>query len=685
MFYRLTGILFVFLVLAASCIEENPDLVNPPDRTGSIRFRFLNLGLDKKAKIFEVTEGKRTASIPWSAISATDNPPADTGFVRVFNDNVLEFEQNLMVRFLRNTNYTYVGLSSHVCEDRTNCKIDTLIALRTTAAIPESNFETLLKFMNAFPDTNAKFSIRLGCPSGEMLFGPTDYKQYSINPIVVRSGEFNFSVLKTVFEDGIQKNDYLNLYTSQLAPRGQYVILAHADETGEVKISILDENDFSGNSLKTAEIVPLRTTEIRTINISSTQVSVEMKDDIEIDPNVPSLMVNEFKTIDACKSSALDSIDIISNGTIKTTISKSLEVLSRYSILVFDSANTQAGGSVLIEPLKLNVDIAGRAVVRVVNTVHDIGGVNVSIGARKEANLINHPSGFSSGITLASRLNFAGLSNPVVVTPGPAPISVFTSSEPARLLFAANTILEPDKSYLIVVSHDAENNIKLAIIDEDDENKNIDYLKQGVFFQLVNAMSDNTSVRVSISSSSTGTPILEDAELHPTNSLATVIDDNSQTIYINGIPFQADATTIQRVIMIAGGTKDALEVISDKFNPLKEDENRISRLRFVNMTTDIPITMLKKSDKDEAFIQGVERVTFSSYQPPETREQKPTFFFYDGEVPGYIARFSDVSISLGKSYCIIVYGTTGRYCFKHYDASRGIEPTCYKIIIQQEF
>ncbi|MDT3740410.1 MAG: hypothetical protein RO257_13015 [Candidatus Kapabacteria bacterium] len=681
--FRLLSVL-ILAVITISCNEENPDLVNPPDKTGSVRFRFLNLGYDKKSKEFEVTEGKKTATIDWLRVSISENPPADTGFVRVNYNNAIEFEQTALVRFLRNTNYTYVGLSSAVCGDRTNCKIDTLIALRTTAAIPDNNFEALIKFMNAFPDTNSKFSIRLGCPNGDMLFGQTNYKQYSISPLTVRSGQFNFSVIQTKLTGGIPENIYLNLYTTNLLPKGQYVILAHEDENGDVKISILNENDLTVNALQPAEIVPLRTTEIRTINLSAESLAIETRDGTIIDPDVPGMTVDEFRVVETCKSSSKDTIDIKSSGIVKSYLSTSLEVLTRYSIVVFDSADVKSVGSILIEPLKLNTDVSGKAVLRVINTLEGTNGINVSIGARKENDRTKFPNGFSSGISLGRALSFGDISNANVMNPGPAPINVFTSSEPSRLLFAANTVLEADKSYLVIVTKDDVGNIKVTIVDEDDESKNIEYLQQGVFFQLVNANSDNSTIKVTINSTASGTSILENADLHITNSLATVIDANSQTIYINGNPYQADAGSDERIMMITGGTTSDLSVTTNKSLPLASDQNNIFRFRFVNVTTDIPLAMLKKSDKDSIFVQGVERNTFSPYST-ETREQKPTYFFYDGEVAGYLARFSDVVLSLGKSYCIIFYGNTEAGCIKHNNAKEGILPTCYSVILQQEF
>lgn len=682
--FRISLIIILVMLIAASCIQENPDLVNPPDKTASIKFRFFNLSLDKNQKQFEVTDGGKTPYIDWGRISSTFNPPADTGFIRTLSNNNIEFQQELLVRFLRNTNYTYVGLSSTVCDDRSSCKIDTLIAIRTTAAIPENNFEALLKFMNAFPDTNVRFSVRLGCPSGEALFGFTNYKQYSISPITVRSGEFNFSVIKTEFINGVQENTYLNLYTANFDPRGQYLIITHEDSNGDVQVSIIDENDDTENSLRPAQIVPLRTTEVRAINMTSSQVSINMRDGTPIDDNISPLSIDDYMTIEACKSSALDSIDINANNTLKSSIYSSLEVLSKYSIIVFDSADVKTGASLLVHPLKLNVAVDGKAVVRVVNTIEGFDGLNVSIGARKEENRQLHPNGYAAGIALARRLQFGEISNPAVIDPGPAPLSVFTASEPSRLLIAANSYLEADKSYLLIISKDELGQIQISIIEENDQNKNVEYLKKGVFFQLVNAMSDNSSLSISLNSSTTGKEVLNNADLQITNSLATVIESGSQSITINGKNIDISAEESDRVMIVAAGDKDNLQAIQNKFQPLTSEQNGIFRIRFVNATVDIPITMLKKTDNDSVFVESVEINSFSSYTV-ETREQKPTYFFYEGDTPGYLARFSDVTLSLGKSFCVIIYGSSSRDCVKKYEVDWKIAPTCYSLIIQQEF
>ncbi|MDX9791022.1 MAG: hypothetical protein RBT61_09360, partial [Candidatus Kapabacteria bacterium] len=561
------GCILFIILFSMSCIEENPDLVNPPDNTGSIKFRFLNLGLDKQAKSLEILVGKKTNETSWGMLSNSDNPPADTGFVRIMNDNVIEFEQTLMQRFIRNTNYTYIGLSSVVCENRNDCKIDTLISLRTTSSIPENDYECLVKFMNAYPDTNIRFSIRAGCPGGDVLFSQNNYKQYSINPITVRSGQFNFSVIKSVTTiEGIEHIP-LNLYSVDFQARGQYVIIAHEDDNGNPTVSILDENDLSENGFKAAEVVPVRTTEIRTINLSESNLNLTMKDGTIIDDNVAPVSIDNYMTIEACKSSTLDSIEIFADNVFKSEITKSLEVLSRYTIVVFDSADVKAGNSVLVEPLKLNVHTEGKALIRVINTLSDYDGINVSIGARKEENREEYLTGFSSGIVLARRLESAMTGQPVVINPGPAPISVFTSDEPSRLLVASNTTLEENKSYLVIVTKDATGNIKLLMIEEEEENTAIEYIKPGVFFQLVNATSDNSSLKVSIKSEQTGTDILSDADLHVTNSLATVIDQNNQTIIVNGMDFLTSATNNERVMMGVGGTAESLESVVSNFPP----------------------------------------------------------------------------------------------------------------------
>jgi hypothetical protein len=451
---------------------------------------------------------------------------------------------------------------------------------------------------------------------------------------------------------------------------------------GKIAISVLDENDLTTNALKAAQIVPEKKTEIRTINLSNSDLLIKRRNGDPLASNVSKMYIDKFSTISACMSAFKDTLDIMFANEVKSSINTSLEVLSRYSLIVYDSANSEAAGALLLGPPKLTVDSKGKAIVRVVNALNNKDGLNVSVGARKESDLTEFLNGFSSGISLARQLKFQNVSSFSVVNPGPAPLSVFTSASPSRLLFATNTYFEADKEYIIIVTNDENDNIKLTMIDEDDESQNITFLERGVFLQIVNSTSDNSTIKININSQITGKPILENADLHITNSLATVLDSSNQVITINGQQYTSNASTNERIMVIAGGKKDDMRVLVNKFEPL--NENTKFRVRFVNAAYDVPLVKLKKSDKDSTYFESVEINTFSSYNV-ENREQKPAFFFYDADNINNIGRFSDVTMSLGKSFCIIIYGHSSRECNKYTDAKLGLEPNCYSFIIQQEF
>ncbi len=675
-------LILLFSFLFFSCEDENPDLVNPPDKTSSIRYRFVNLALDKQSREIKVGESSLSPSTAWGNISPTFNPPADTGYISIYKNGSIEFELSNLTRFIRNTNYTYFALSSHICDNLAQCGADTIIGLRTTNAIPDNNFESLLKFINAYPDTTLRISIREGCPNGNILFTPHNYKQYSINPITVRSGDLNFSVvISSTNLNGI-RDSAINLYSSNLVAKGQYTIVAHQDINGGIAITILDENDLTTNALSPAKIIPEKTTEMRTINISDSEILVKIRNSDTINSNISKQYIDNYNTISACISSFNDTLDIVTNNSINSSISASLDVLSKYSLLVFNKDKYGTLGSVLLEPQKLNVETKGKAIIRVINTINEEYRINVSVGARKETDKTKFPSNFSSGISLSNQLQFHTVSSFSVVNPGPAPLSVFTSSYPSRLLYAANTYFEADKEYIIVVSKDKSDEIKLTMISNDEENKKINYLEKGVFLQIVNSSSDNSSIKIDINSKNTGRAILENAELHITNSLATVLDSTNQEIFINGQIFTSNAQKNERIMLVAGGKSNDLRVIINKFEPL--NENNRFRVRFVNSTYDIPLLYLKKNLQDSTFFETVEINNFSSYTV-ENREQKPSFFFYEPGNTGYVGRFSDVIMSLGKSYCIIMYGYSSRECLKYSDKNSDVEPNCYSFIIQQEF
>jgi len=350
--------------------------------------------------------------------------------------------------------------------------------------------------------------------------------------------------------------------------------------------------------------------------------------------------------------------------------------------LVFDSINAKSAESILVESENLTAIGADQSRIRVVNATRGLPPLTVALGARYEQKSSKYPFSYSSGIILSSKQEFGDISSPVSLSKGTIPINVFTASEPAKLLYSARASIKENKSYLMVLTTDDNNNLKVILIDDELENTNVQYLEEGIFVQVVNAYSGENNLKISFNSQGGESAILVDAEVNFTNSIATVIDNKSQMISVNGINYEIIPETDKRVLVVATGDANSIRIFSNNFEPL--NDNSTFKFRFVN-ASDIEILNVKKNTTDEAYIETIVKDNFSSYST-ELRERKITYHFFDGDITGYIKRINDVLFTLGKSYSIIFTGFTTQNCFREYDKKNpNQEPNCYFIIIQQEF
>jgi hypothetical protein len=672
---QILSVLFItFMIL--SCNEENPLLVNPASKSETVRVRFINLGMDKNSKSLEF-EGVKTPEIPYALSSEAMKPLYDSAMMKVYSGSAVEFELQQQVKFLRKTNYTYIGLSSNPAVN----KIDTLITLRTSAALPDNPVFSLVKFFNAYIDSNVRYSIRLGCPNGEQLFFPIPYKQYSIIPETVHSGSFSISLVKTNITDSLSLSS--KLYQLNIDPSKQYTLIVTKNIDGTEKLLLLDENEMSPNALQ--EVLKINDSErnsfIRTINLSSNSNIDVLINNEPLTSSRPSMTIDKFITKAlSCNSIGQDIITTSVGGVQKGKNPASLEVMQKYSLIVFDSANGDAGKSLLIEPLKLSESTSGKAVIRVVNAAKDLSSLTVSLGARKDIG-----STISSGTILADTLNFGFTSEPKVLSEGVAPLSIFTS-EPSKLLYSTRVILEMNKTYLLIILNDDNGNVVTTLINDTDEQKSIDLLKEGVFLQLVNAYTGMTDVKITFNSQSGEPSVLQDSKVSYSNSIATVIEPKSQTIVVEGISYTVDAELNKRILIVVTGDSKSIQIISDKSEPMTKAQEGKFRYRFVNAALDIPIVKIKNKDDTTSTIEdAIDSKLFGSYKE-ENKDRKITYYFYDGDNNKYILRLGDVPLNLNKSYSIILTGFTTPGCYREYDKNNtSKEPNCYDIIVQQEF
>ncbi|HRP01756.1 MAG TPA: hypothetical protein PLE30_03815 [Candidatus Kapabacteria bacterium] len=667
--------LIIFSLLA--CNDENPLLVNPPAKNETVKVRFINLSGDNNIRSLQL-EDIKIENISFANTSKAIKPSSDSAFIKVLNNNVNEFELSNQIKYLRNTNYSFVALNKTTCN---NCSVDTIITLRTTAAIPESPTQSLVKFLNAFPDTNFRYLLKFGCPSGDVLISQQSYMQYNLNPMIIESGKMSISLIKVPTNNASQES-FVNLYDLDINTKSQYVlILTKVD--GKEKLLLLDENNQEVNAINEMPINSDRNTGLRVVNLSSETIDIDKYgDNSPIAQSIPSNYIDAYKNVTVCNSLAYDTLAVSYGGTESTKNSISFKVNTNYTYIVFDSLSQKASESILVENTTANLT-SNNALLRVVNAGKFDYQLTVALGAKYEEKSESYPFAYSSGTLLSSKQEFGSISNPVKISKGIIPINIFTSTEPARLIYSTRAEIDANKNYLIVITTDINNNIKVILIDESAENTQVKYLEEGIFVQLVNGIKSTDNMKVSFESQSGESRLLQNAEINFTNSIATVIENKQQNITINGKSFVITPEKSKRTLVIASKLDDNINVVSTNSFPFYN--SNILQYRFINVS-DVDLINIKRDTSATAVIEeGVPINTFSSYSSIN-REMKLTYYVYTSNLQNYINRISDLYFTLGKSYSIIFGGQVNNNCIKEFDRKNPkTEPNCYFVILQQDF
>ncbi len=83
----------MLVLMAWSCADENPNLVNPPPQSAFINIRFYNLAGDGMGRVLDLEGEYKTAEVPVRNISTSFNPPTDSSFLKVRAKGIEEYSQ----------------------------------------------------------------------------------------------------------------------------------------------------------------------------------------------------------------------------------------------------------------------------------------------------------------------------------------------------------------------------------------------------------------------------------------------------------------------------------------------------------------------------------------------------------------------------------------------------------------
>jgi|GEM_PF-1383302 len=629
----------IFLIFSLiGCASENPLLVSPEPPSKTVWFRVLNYcRFSSSLLLGETVESQQT---PKNSISEKIQPPiGDSIAMSVKQNGSVIYKMPFKFKLIRDTKYTVIALPKPNGTDSAGY-FGSIITLSTSLSLMLNNNKSYLTIINAFPDSSISFNVTLGCPNGIALAQGLFYKQVSIQN-EVESGKMTVSMSK--LDAGVIS--LVNLYDFDLPSKGEYTLIIKPDENGAPELLVLDMNDPSINALQKAKINSDRKTDIRTINFSTDPVGVYQVNGSLIS-NISGMQIGKFEQIAACQSNTQDIVVSMHGADTTSYATTTFEVNRRYTVLVFDSADKKSALTIVANPWKFLTPLGNNCSIRVVHAAYSNGSMTLSIGARKDASSI----GYRSGEVLSSNITYGNISNPSVLPSGRAPITLFTSDQPAKLLLAVlpDYDLQPGKSYLLIITNDKLGFSHLSMIEDNVEDKPLDdtyTLKPGVFTQFVHANPSENTLTFSVGD-------ITSAKVFYKGFLATVMPVGENQFSLNGgspLNYTVDDSRKRGLVIIGSGN----QLFNASALPIGSG-TRSWRMRFINITSNRVIAQIETLNFSDTVDAGASSKNVREYNLPG----KMSISFIDPETKKSLYRLDGVEFSFGLNYSIIFNGNS---------------------------
>ncbi len=639
--YSILLLLFALL----SCANEDPNLVNPKLPNQTIRIRFFNLANDKLERKLVLSTDSKTLSTPVGSLSLpVMPPPLDSIYISTEINGSQEYQTPNRLRMIRDTKYIILGLPKPAGQK----PLDTLLVTTTTYTPLRDKNNCFISMINVDPDTNSTYSLVLGCPNGPLIFPILKYLQSSIDFETI-SANIPVSIVK--INGNIRSS--IGLYTLKLFKGGEFLVVVRGDTNNRVQL--LNKQDPTNLALETLKPEPNLNSLIRTINFSKSVISISKAPSDNINSNQASGYISAYIPVKACDSETLDSLVISSGGSYLNSLKTSLVVNSNYTMLVLDSANSPAKLCMIVPPQTLTFPLGDSAMIRVVNACTGLGDLTLSMGARdsKSINPVDSlNSGFVSGEFFANQIGYGKISNAVFLPSGRAPMTLFTASQPTRLLHTAIGNLKPGNKYIIVITN-VDNNFQITMIEDGDVNQNISYLEKGSFLQIANLTPGVLKTEISIPG------VLTKAKLYFTSTISTIVPLSVNKIIAGNTSLDYNATAENRDIVVLAGTAMITEILHYQSAPPSYDYLAYSR-RIFNAAKDAPSIDVTNSARKlfpdlPPLSVNIGYGNVSDYSSSYI-ERKNAYFFYTSASTDLLLQISDIAMLFGKSYTLIFGG-----------------------------
>ncbi|MFC2130914.1 hypothetical protein ACFLSQ_05730 [Bacteroidota bacterium] len=658
---------FVFTIIISllfSCAEEDPDLVNPPPQSETVRVRFFNLAGNQEDATLVLDEKVKIGPVSYGLCSGAVQPTADSSYAAILQNGQEVYRLNRKIRFTRNNFYTVFALPSAPNDTTPYRDIDTIITASTLSGLIVRDDMAYLRMFNAVPDSNRSYTLRLGCPNGSPIASNVQYRKLSPQT-EVRSDGVPVSIIRN--DDG--KSEFIGLFNLPLEEKKQYLIVVQPPENGTEgeELYLLDEFSESPNPKTLLIQESDLTTEVRTINLSEEDVKFIKYPDSTLTEGIiqelQSKSIGSYVSVSACGGQSLDSLAVLVSSDTASQITASFDVSEKYTLLTFDSADVKAHLTILAEPFR--IEDGGNAVVRVIHAAYNRPELIVSMAARDDAT--DESLGYRSGDLISQKISYGKISEPVLVVPGDnLPLTVFTTSEPARLVYTSTTSFKGGKEYLLLLTYDTSSGEdQLYLIENNEINSTLEPLPKGVFAQFVNLIPGIHQAQMTLE------PILHNVKLNYGASLATVISEGQHNLTVSGKDSIIDANSAERILFIFAGDESQIDLLPFTYEPFEVSFDNYQR-RFVNASREINMISVKENSVATAPV--AERISYgkSSNLQEITLERNLSLFFVNTKKEdSTLYRVDDLPFPFGKNYTIIFGG-------------RSID-TSFSVVVQQEY
>lgn len=643
--YQWSKYMLMLLLVLAGCIDEDPKLVNPTPQKESVLIRFLNFAGDKEARTMSMRSGNEISDIAYYSTSTAIRPPSDSVFVSIEKGAANEYDKYNKVKFVRNTNYTFVALPS-ADKAPVQKNVDTVVVFTTSIGLPDESTNSYLKLFNAFPDSTYSFSVSVGCPSGSEIFSSVQYRGFSEQQ-TLSAGSFAVSVKKV----STAGTEIVGIFQLDLLHDKQYTIIVARGSDGNPEILLLNENDKEITAISKPQSVTERLAYVRSVNLSEDIINTYKAPNEIVKENLSPYTLSSYQGVSSCESNATDSIYTMVNGENRSYTNTSLVVNKKYTTVTFDDLLSKASKTVMFEPLTFQKSTAGNAVIRVLNADFMATGLTLSIASRN----YNNSSNYVAGEKLASELTFGNVANtyllPLSSGVNYVPLTLFSSKQPASLYFQGYAKLEPDKSYIIVILNNTGTN-RIAVIEDGQENSSVDFVDEAPFMQCANAMPNNSALKLSFA------PYLSNLYFPYTSTITTLGNSGTNALIFGNSSCSVNMQPQFRYLVVAAGNGTNPDLFYFQGDKMPET-NQYYRLRFINASPDYPKISVRLDSTNLSYDHGnsfAEALVYggASYQLSMTLDKYLNFYFVDTDNNTLIYRLNNFNPVFGKSYTFIL-------------------------------